>query len=194
MSVRRTGAFYHGDMIFIDKPDHIRLIHIKKRSDHGDFRPVQIRDRAEGMKPSLINQRHQHGFHHIVLVVRVGHLIAAFLFYGIVQRALTHFRAERTGIAFLPLLKDHIRNIRPDNSIRDLKLVPANAFDPAQIQVMKAQVHRYSVQLKMLRIKPLQPVQGIQKCQGILASRYPYRDPVALLDHMIIIRSPADIA
>ena len=122
------------------------------------------------MEPSLIDQRHQHSFHHIILVMGIGYLIAAFLLYGIVQRALAHLRAERTGIAFLPLLEDHIRDIRSDDGIRDLKLVPADAFDPAQVQVMKAQIHRHRMQFKMLRIEPLQPVQGIKQGQGILSA------------------------
>ena len=123
----------------------------------------------------------------------IGNLIAAFLFDRIIQRALPHFRAQRAGICLLPLLENNVCNIRLNDGIGNLQFIAADAFNSAQIQILESQVHRHGMQFKMLRIEPLQSMKGIKQRQGILSSRNPHRNPVALLYHMIIVRSPANV-
>ena len=67
VSVCRTGAFDHGNMIFIHKTDHIRLLHIHQRPDHCHIHTIQIGYRRKTVETPLVNQGQQHGFHHMVL-------------------------------------------------------------------------------------------------------------------------------
>ena len=56
MPISGTGAFHYRYMVFIDKADHIRLVHIHQGPDYGNSRSVQISDGGEGVEASLENQ------------------------------------------------------------------------------------------------------------------------------------------
>lgn len=63
------------------------------------------------MKPAFIDKRKQHSLNYIVLVVGIGHFVAA-QFFGLgVESAFSHFCTERAGIAFFSLLKDDRGNL-----------------------------------------------------------------------------------
>lgn len=111
MSVRRTGAFADGKLVFMLKSDDIRFVHVHQRPDYSQIHTVQISDRGKGMKTSLEDQGKQHGFHHIILMVGIGHLIAAGFLDCLIKRALSHFCAESTGAAFFSDMKYNLINI-----------------------------------------------------------------------------------
>ena len=144
MPVCRAGAFHHRYLIFINKPYHIGFPHIQHRPYNRNASPIQISDRRKCMEPSLKNQRHQHGFHYIVLMMGICHFIASHLFHGIVQCPFPHFSAKGTGIGFFPVLKYNLGNIRRDNSIWYFQGF-TKSTDLIQIQILKAKVNGYGM-------------------------------------------------
>ena len=138
------------------------------------------------MKTSLIDQRHQHCLHNIILVVRVSDLVAAPFFDCLIQGSLAHFCTQRTGIGFLPFIKDNLSNLCPDDGIGNLQF-PAQRLDTAQIKALEPQVYGNGLQFKMLRIEPFQTVQRVKQRQGILSAGDSHRDPIPFLDHLIFI-------
>ena len=145
------------------------------------------------MKPPFIDQRHEHGFNDIILVVRVGYFIAACFFYGFIQRSFAHFCTEGAGVGFFSLIENNSGDVGVYDSIRHFQSA-AKIRDPIQMKAWVSQVNGDGFYGKGAGIEPFQPVQGIQKRQAVFPAGDSHGDLIACLDHLIFIHGFSCIA
>ena len=145
------------------------------------------------METALENQGEQHGLHHVVLVMGVGDLVAARLLDGLIEGALSHFRAEGAGIAFLSHLKYHLIDIRLYNRVMDAHFL-AERLNRAQIKAREAQIHRNRFDFKGSGVEALQAVQGVEHGQAVLSARNSHGNLIPGLYHMKIVHGAPRVA
>ena len=121
-------------------------------------------------------------------MVGIGYLITTHRLHGIIQGSLTHFGTQGTGVAFLPVLKYDLCDIRVNNMIRYFKRLTQLVY-PVQFQIVKAQINRDSTKLKRMRIETPQSLQGIEQRKTVLSTGNTDCDFITGLYHMIIVNS-----
>ena len=179
--------------MFVDETYHIGFVHVHKRADYGKLGSVQIRHRGEGVDAPFKDKGHEHGLHHIVLMMGICHLLAAQFFDGLVQGAFPHLCAEGTGIFLLALLEDDLCDIGLDDGVRHFQF-PAQILNLIQVEVPEAQIYCDRMDVEPFRIEAPQALERIEKREAVFAAGDTHGNPVPVRYHLIIVHSLTDIA
>ena len=129
------------------------------------------------MDSSLENKGHQHGFHDIVLMMGICHLLAAQFFDGLVQGAFPHLCAEGTGIFLLALLEDDLCDIGLDDGVRHFQF-PAQILNLIQVEVPEAQIYCDRMDVEPFRIEAPQALERIEKREAVFAAGADFSGPM----------------
>ena len=121
------------------------------------------------METSFKDQGEQHCFYNIIFMMRICHFIASHLLYSLIECAFSHFGAEGTGVGFLSGLKENGADLRGDDCVGDGQL-SAQLLDGGQVEIPQAEVNGDGGQLKWVRIKPFQAVQGIEESKAVFSA------------------------
>ena len=103
--INGASAGHHRQVVILPELDNLSLVYEHDRSDDRQIHAVQVRLWRKGVETSLEYQGQQHGLNDIVLVVGIGHLIAAHFLDRLIKGAFPHFRAQGAGVAFFALFK-----------------------------------------------------------------------------------------
>ena len=84
VTVGWTGILADRKLHEIAETPDIPFFDEHQRADDREIRLLKMSDWWESIESSLVDQRHHHGFHDIILVVGVSDLIASQFFYRII--------------------------------------------------------------------------------------------------------------
>lgn len=188
MTVCGAGIFCDWKMIFILKSDDVGFVHEHERTDDSQIHAVQIGSWRKAVKTAFEDQRKQHGFHNVVLMMGIGNFVAAKLLQLSVQGALTQLGAEGTGIVLLTLLKYNLGNLGFHNGVGNLQFLTEGG-NGRQIETWIAKIYSDGLQLEVLRIKTAKIAEGIQQGQTVLSSGNANGNLISFFDHLIFINS-----
>ena len=159
----------------------------------GDPRPVQVGDRLEAGQPPLEDQGHEECLHRVVVVVAQGDFGYPPLLEGGVEGAPAHLGAQGAGVLLLPGVEYDPANLGGDHCVGHTQLLaqPGHRLGVGPLAgVGRAQVQGDGFHRKGDGVELPQLGQGHQQHQGVLPPRHPHRNPVAVVDHIVVLHTP----
>ena len=106
MLVGRAGGFHDRELCLFCKVAYVLFRHIYHRADDRHVAARQICDRVEHPYPSFKEKIEHEGLDNVIEMVPESDLVAAEAVCCVVQRAATHFCAERAGIVLITVLEN----------------------------------------------------------------------------------------
>ena len=184
--------FFH----FGGLPEH-PLRAVEEGTDLGDAHAVQVGHRLEAGEPPLVEEGEEEGLDGVVEVVAQGDLGDAPVPDGVVESAPAHFGAHGAGVLLLPQVEDDVVDLRGEEGVGDAQLLAVGRHRGevhALAPVHMAHVQGEGLHGEGLGVKLRQLGQGGQEGEGVLAAGDPHGDPVAGLDHVVVLHTAAGVA
>ncbi len=185
-----TWAFDHGKPALFREIDDVLFLRVKERADE---RQPTVREIGHGRKasePPFEEEIHHKGLDGIVVVVTERHLVAPCRLCFRVEGASAHFGTERAGVRLLSDVENDLCDLGRDDAVLHAERV-AKCAHGRKMLPLKTHVDRNGDHIVRLRIEAAHLGKSGEQCQGILSSRDPDGDAVAVLDHAVIINGAA---
>ena len=122
---------------------------IYQRTNDRNSRSAQLCLRMKGMEPAFLEKGHEQRIDYILPVMAECQFAASQFHACIGKNRAAHFGAQRTGILFLPVIKNNPSDIRFSDLIRDFQL-PAQFTDAFQVKRFQPHIHRNRNKRKIL--------------------------------------------
>ena len=120
-------------------------------------------------------------------------LVTAKLLCRVMECPAPHFRTKRAGILFLSDVENYLRNFGIHHVVFDIKRLAKVAYR-RKIHALKAHTYGYRTDLIFFWIEASHRGESTQKSERILTCGYTDSDPVAVLNHVVVVARTADVA
>ena len=192
MLIHRAAVLQNRQFHTPGKGIHRLFMDIKHGADLGNAGAVQVGYRLEAADPALIDERHQEGFHRVIVVVAQRQLVAAPVKQGLIEGAAAHLGAHGAGIFFLSVVKNNGADFGFYHGVGHLQLF-AQGFYPAVVHP-QAHIDGDGLQGKGFVVVAPQGGQEFQQHQRILAPGNTYGNFISIFNHIVIFHAPANQA
>lgn len=107
-----TRILHHGQVKPFHRGENVVFLDVDEGADERYAALVHVGGGGEAGETSLVEERHQHGFRHVVRIVAESEFAAAKTVDLAVERAAAEFRAKGAGVGLLPRVEYDLGDVR----------------------------------------------------------------------------------